>query len=118
MLSDAVSLFSGTLFFAGLVTGFAALIATLRRAPRSRFRGVISIACLVASGLTLWAIEREPPTTSFLYNLCMYAIPGILAIIFARPPKLSPGHCTTCGYNLRGNVSGKCSECGAPVVAS
>ncbi|MHC4092819.1 MAG: hypothetical protein ACYSVY_21515, partial [Planctomycetota bacterium] len=26
-----------------------------------------------------------------------------------RPPK---GHCRGCGYNLRGNVSGVCPECG------
>ena len=28
-----------------------------------------------------------------------------------RPP---PGHCQRCGYDLTGNVSGRCSECGAP----
>jgi hypothetical protein len=27
-----------------------------------------------------------------------------------RPP---PGHCQRCGYDLRGNVSGRCPECGA-----
>ena len=27
-----------------------------------------------------------------------------------RPPK--PGHCRKCGYNLTGNVSGVCPECG------
>ena len=26
-----------------------------------------------------------------------------------RPP---PGHCQRCGYNLTGNVSGRCPECG------
>ena len=26
-----------------------------------------------------------------------------------RPP---PGHCQRCGYDLTGNVSGRCSECG------
>ena len=26
-----------------------------------------------------------------------------------------PGHCQTCGYNLTGNVSGICPECGTPV---
>jgi hypothetical protein len=26
-----------------------------------------------------------------------------------KPP---PGHCGSCGYNLTGNVSGKCPECG------
>ena len=28
-----------------------------------------------------------------------------------RPP---PGHCKSCGYDLTGNVSGVCSECGEP----
>jgi len=29
-------------------------------------------------------------------------------------PLPPPGHCRTCGYNLRGNVSGVCPECGTP----
>jgi hypothetical protein len=29
-----------------------------------------------------------------------------------RPP---PGHCQRCGYDLTGNVSGRCSECGAEI---
>ena len=28
--------------------------------------------------------------------------------------RIPPGHCQRCGYNLTGNVSGKCSECGEP----
>ncbi len=27
----------------------------------------------------------------------------------------APGHCHRCGYDLTGNVSGACPECGAPV---
>lgn len=27
-----------------------------------------------------------------------------------------PGHCRFCGYNLRGNVSGVCPECGEPIA--
>lgn len=27
------------------------------------------------------------------------------------------GRCAKCGYDLRGNVSGVCPECGAPVEA-
>ena len=30
-----------------------------------------------------------------------------------RPPR--PGHCQRCGYDLTGNVSGRCSECGREV---
>ena len=29
-------------------------------------------------------------------------------------PRPGPGHCQRCGYNLRGNVSGVCPECGEP----
>jgi len=28
--------------------------------------------------------------------------------------RIPPGHCQTCGYNLTGNVSGVCPECGSP----
>ncbi len=27
-----------------------------------------------------------------------------------------PGHCKNCGYNLTGNVSGICPECGTPAM--
>jgi len=29
-----------------------------------------------------------------------------------RDRRYPPGHCQTCGYNLTGNVSGRCPECG------
>jgi len=28
--------------------------------------------------------------------------------------RIPPGHCQICGYNLTGNVSGRCPECGTP----
>ena len=31
--------------------------------------------------------------------------------------RFPPGHCERCGYNLTGNVSGICLECGRPVEA-
>ncbi len=31
--------------------------------------------------------------------------------------RLSPGHCQKCGYNLTGNVSGRCPECAQPICA-
>ena len=33
------------------------------------------------------------------------------AILWRRDRRPPPGHCQTCGYNLTGNVSGKCPEC-------
>lgn len=29
--------------------------------------------------------------------------------------RVPPGHCHQCGYNLTGNVSGRCPECGAAI---
>ena len=29
--------------------------------------------------------------------------------------RIPPGHCQNCGYNLTGNVSGRCSECGTAI---
>ena len=52
------------------------------------------------------------------------ALVGILAGFVAwgvvnhfRPRPIPPGHCQTCGYNLTGNVSGRCPECGTDVAA-
>ena len=32
-----------------------------------------------------------------------------------RKSCIGSAHCTNCGYDLRGNVSGRCPECGTPV---
>ena len=32
-----------------------------------------------------------------------------------RDPRLLPGHCDSCGYDLTGNTSGRCPECGTAV---
>lgn len=40
-------------------------------------------------------------------------IPTLL--LWWRDRPFPPGHCRNCGYNLTGNVSGRCPECGAPV---
>ena len=38
----------------------------------------------------------------------------VRALLRARRGPL-PGHCRKCGYDLRGNISGKCPECGTAV---
>jgi membrane protein implicated in regulation of membrane protease activity len=39
----------------------------------------------------------------------------ILMILWRRMKPRPPGHCQNCGYDLTGNVSGRCPECGEPV---
>ena len=55
----------------------------------------------------------------------LWGIPLWLFLITAGPPtillwrhdrRFPKGHCQTCGYNLTGNVSGTCPECGKEIV--
>ena len=51
------------------------------------------------------------------------SIPAVFAWFFRAnatittptPKRLKPGVCPTCSYNLTGNISGTCPECGTPV---
>ena len=50
-----------------------------------------------------------------LVTMCVY-VAAVTTAAFAEGLKWVPaGHCRKCGYNLTGNVSGRCPECGAPV---
>ena len=89
------------------------------------------MACLLllASWLAmLIAINAYPPLTGvsqppgfrwvdrlalpmFLPLVAAAAVTATLCWQDRRPPK---GHCQTCGYDLTGNVSGPCPECGQP----
>jgi len=44
--------------------------------------------------------------------LLLVAMPTAFA--WWRDRRLPPGHCQACGYDLTGNVSGRCPECGEP----
>jgi len=49
--------------------------------------------------------------------LVLFAAIGVpTAILSWRDRRLPPGHCRKCGYNLTGNVSGRCPECGTPAT--
>ena len=43
-------------------------------------------------------------------------ITGIVLFVRKRLSRIKAGHCR-CGYDLTGNVSGKCPECGQPFNA-
>jgi predicted RNA-binding Zn-ribbon protein involved in translation (DUF1610 family) len=56
---------------------------------------------------------------------CLHIPHWILLFVVATPTtvlfwrdrhrRIPPGHCQTCGYDLTGNVSGVCPECGKPI---
>ena len=43
--------------------------------------------------------------------VCVYAAVVVVTWLLHRHDR-PPGHCRSCGYNLTGNVSGRCPECG------
>lgn len=46
-------------------------------------------------------------------SMLLTTIPAVILQRKLRRP--APGHCKSCGYNLTGNMSGVCPECGALV---
>ena len=47
----------------------------------------------------------------------IYVVYGVIRLIvwpFTRTKTFPLGMCQKCGYNLRGNISGICPECGTP----
>ncbi len=44
-----------------------------------------------------------------------YTVIGVCIHALLRPRVPSPGYCVNCEYNLTGNESGVCPECGAEI---
>lgn len=42
-----------------------------------------------------------------------YCLPGLRIDLIIGDPVSQPGHCPSCGYDLRGIKSQACPECGA-----
>jgi len=79
-----------------------------------------------------WEVSREPFSLGFslprvtrlqydrkvaipVWNILTAAlIPTIVLLIRRR--HAAAGHCGICGYDLIGNISGKCPECGTPAT--
>jgi hypothetical protein len=69
----------------------------------------------------VWPRYTTPPATfsnSVVLSIPLWPLVGItlaICLVLARMrAKLhDPGHCVSCGYDLTGNVSGRCPECGA-----
>lgn len=70
-------------------------------------------------GLGWWpAYHRDPQGFSRLaIPLWMpFVALSAMTVLLWRRRRSRPGHCPACGYNLTGNISGRCPECGAETL--
>lgn len=61
------------------------------------------------------------PTVDRLIQIPMWlplTLAGVIAVFSRARPHKPPGSCHQCGYDLSGNVSGVCPECGNPIPSS
>ena len=63
-----------------------------------------------------WHVSRLPAGTTWYVDVPLW-IPFLVvglptAVLCRRDRRIPPGHCQSCGYDLTGNVSGVCPECG------
>ncbi len=58
-----------------------------------------------------WSVDLP-----FWFPLALCVVPTAY-LWWRRGRRIPPGHCRKCGYNLTGNVSGRCPECGSAVAA-
>jgi hypothetical protein len=66
----------------------------------------------------VYARELAMPTWAVLGLAALFALPAFTVgarLTAARSRRQSPGYCPSCDYDLTGNTSGVCPECGTPV---
>jgi len=105
-----------------------ALIPAMRRVQRrcrtisSGGRLRLACACLLCAfvnPVAFLSLTFGPATLASTGGMLLNAV-GLVVLVVAcqiliisrRATRYPPGHCQACGYNLTGNVSGICSECG------
>jgi hypothetical protein len=108
---------------AGVTTLFGALVGcvfspvlfvVVRVKPLRKARRIaLCLSVVVVVVLTIVILEAK--TTPPLYLAFLFSVLCVcICLVVARmmPTRVKTGYCKKCGYNLKGNVSGVCPECG------
>jgi hypothetical protein len=96
-----------------------------RRANTRARRAVVLVAAIVATWFAVTPVVHifhrfilpaaAMSTVLTIVVLVAAAVTVVLGILLYRLRGPRPGTCVNCGYELAGNVSGVCPECGARV---
>jgi hypothetical protein len=94
---------------------------------------VVDLSWISMSSWRVYGLPEPPPDwpgyrwrpAASLQPAWWFVLPLWIPLMLAAVPtavlwwtdrrRIPPGHCRKCGYNLTGNVSGVCPECGAEV---
>jgi hypothetical protein len=93
---------------------------------RRRIRGLIDRQAIQAINAQMQAIMVMRPPVPFRRAIPYWAISACLLVLPAawlvhfhrRSVRHAGGRCAACGYDLRGNISGVCPECGTPIMGT
>ena len=99
---------------AGVACAPFVLLCLRRKDPRWTIPAVYGSSCVVAllassTGNPIWTFVATVPTLLGQSIVARFLLPDSLRVY-------DPGCCQTCGYNLTGNLSGICPECGTPIA--
>ena len=87
-----------------------------RRAPTPKLWHWLVVMLLIFAPIEgLYVLKRFVfPNTPTIYLMPILLPFVVIGFIFLKRinKQHPPGCCSTCGYDLTGNVSGKCPECG------
>jgi lysylphosphatidylglycerol synthetase-like protein (DUF2156 family) len=108
-----------------VISVFALVFAAKRRLSVVRAYGVVLItigALLFVVAFTRYPLHRRlafsrDEMLDWMVPMGLGAFWVLLSFKLKTKESVFP-YCTSCGYNLTGNVSGICPECGTPVAAS
>ena len=89
--------------------------------PESVRAVLAMVACVACYAVAAYAVATRQVSRPPVFLLVVVATLAVLWVLYRpyeayllRLERQAKGLCVACGYDLAGNVSGKCPECGQP----